>query len=46
MGLARAQQLVLAHGGRIDLDSRINEGTTATLRLPIRGMHADTTGTA
>ncbi|MEM9345540.1 MAG: HDOD domain-containing protein [Planctomycetota bacterium] len=41
MGLARAQQLVLAHGGRIDLDSRINEGTTATLVLPIRGMHAE-----
>jgi putative nucleotidyltransferase with HDIG domain len=46
MGLARAQQLVLAHGGRIDLESLINEGTTATLVLPIRGMHADTTGTA
>jgi signal transduction histidine kinase/HD-like signal output (HDOD) protein len=46
MGLARAQQLVLAHGGRIDLDSRLNEGTTATLTLPIRGLHADTTGTA
>ncbi|MEM6257324.1 MAG: HDOD domain-containing protein [Planctomycetota bacterium] len=46
MGLARAQQLVLAHGGRVDLDSRPDEGTTATLRLPIRGVHADTTGTA
>lgn len=46
MGLARAQQLVLAHGGRIDLDSRINEGTSATLTLPIRGLLADTTGTA
>jgi signal transduction histidine kinase len=46
MGLARAQQLVLTHGGRIDLDSRINEGTSATLTLPIRGLLADTTGTA
>lgn len=46
MGLARAQQLVLAHGGDIDLRSVLNEGTTATLRLPIRGLHADTTGTA
>lgn len=46
MGLARAQQLVLAHGGRIDLNSLIKEGTTATLTLPIRGPHADTTGTA
>ncbi|MFK7790158.1 MAG: HDOD domain-containing protein [Phycisphaeraceae bacterium] len=45
MGLSRAQQLVLAHGGQIDLRSIIAEGTTATLRLPIRGMHADTTGT-
>lgn len=45
MGLARAQQLVLAHGGQIHLVSRMNEGTTATLRLPIRGLHADTTVT-
>lgn len=46
MGLARAQQLVLAHGGQIDLHSRLNEGTTATLQLPIRGLHVDTTVTA
>lgn len=45
MGLARAQQLVIAHGGQIDLDTRLSEGTTATLRLPIRGLHADTTVT-
>lgn len=45
MGLARAQQLVIAHGGQIDLVSRLAEGTTATLRLPIRGLHADTTVT-
>lgn len=45
MGLARAQQLVMAHGGRIDLQSILNAGTTATLTLPIRGLHADTTGT-
>jgi len=45
MGLARAQQLVLAHGGRIDLESRLNQGTTATLTFPIRGWHGDTTRT-
>ena len=40
MGLPRAQQLVTAHGGRIDLDSKPDEGTTATLTLPIRGIEA------
>lgn len=45
MGLARAQQLVMAHGGRIDLDSTLKAGTKATLTLPIRGQHAGTTGT-
>lgn len=45
MGLSRAQQLINAHGGRVELDSRINQGTTATIVLPICGMLADTTGT-
>lgn len=46
MGLPRAQQLVLAHGGRIDLQSELGRGTTATLTLPIRGVDADATVTA
>lgn len=46
MGLPRAQQLVSAHGGRIDLGSELGRGTTATLTLPIRGMQAPTTGIA
>jgi len=46
MGLARAQQLALAHGGQIDLDSHLGKGTTATLTLPLRGVETGTTGTA
>jgi len=41
MGLPRAQQLVLAHGGRIDLESQPGKGTTATITLPIRGRATD-----
>lgn len=37
MGLPRAQQLAIAHGGRIDLRSTPGVGTTASLTLPIRG---------
>lgn len=40
MGLARAQQLVLAHGGRVELDSQLGKGTTACLTLPIRPVTA------
>ncbi len=38
MGLPRARQLVVAHGGRIELASQRNQGTTATLTLPVRGI--------
>jgi len=37
MGLSRAQQLAHAHGGTLELSSLPGEGTTATLRLPVRG---------
>jgi len=37
MGLPRAQQLAIAHGGRIDLASTPGKGTTATLTLPTQG---------
>lgn len=37
MGLPRAQQLAIAHGGRIDIHSVLGQGTTATLTLPIQG---------
>ena len=37
MGLPRAQQLAIAHGGRIDLVSSLHVGTTASVTLPIRG---------
>jgi len=35
MGLPRAQQLVAAHGGEIDLDSTPGKGTVATIALPL-----------
>jgi two-component system sensor histidine kinase BaeS len=37
LGLAIARQLVTAHDGDIDAESRPGEGTTIRLRLPIRG---------
>ncbi len=35
LGLPRAYRIVEAHGGRIWLESRTDEGTTARVRLPI-----------
>lgn len=35
LGLAIARELVLAHGGRIDLDSREGQGTTVRFTLPV-----------
>jgi signal transduction histidine kinase/DNA-binding response OmpR family regulator len=34
LGLALAQRLVGAHGGRIDVESRVAEGTTFTVTMP------------
>lgn len=34
-GLATTQQIIIKHGGTIDVNSRLNEGTTFTIRLPV-----------
>ena len=46
MGLPRARQLVLTHGGRLDLHSKPDSGTVATITLPLRGDRALTSVTA
>lgn len=37
LGLTIVRQLVLLHGGTLEMDSRPGQGTTVTVRLPIRG---------
>ncbi len=38
LGLAISKELVEAHGGKISIDSRLNEGTTVCIELPISCM--------
>jgi signal transduction histidine kinase len=35
LGLAITREIITAHGGQIDVDSRPGEGTTFTFRLPV-----------
>jgi signal transduction histidine kinase len=35
LGLSIAKTIVEAHGGRIGVESRVNEGTRMTIRLPL-----------
>lgn len=38
LGLAVAREVVGAHGGRIEVESEVGEGTTFRVRLPAKGM--------
>jgi signal transduction histidine kinase len=42
LGLAITRKLVEAHGGSIDVESKLGEGTTFSLILPRHRAHADT----
>jgi putative PEP-CTERM system histidine kinase len=37
IGLYQCRNIVEAHGGRIDVESRVEEGTSFTVNLPVRG---------
>jgi len=38
LGLAISKQLILAHGGKIDVESKVGKGTTFTIELPIESV--------
>ena len=37
LGLSIAHEIVVRHGGRIDLQSRLGKGTRITVWLPVEG---------
>ncbi len=45
LGLAMLKNIVLMHGGTVDVDSEVGRGTTFTIRLPLAGP-PDARGTA
>ena len=36
LGVALSNEIILAHNGEINYDSRLNEGTKVTIKLPIK----------
>jgi signal transduction histidine kinase len=44
LGLAITKQLVELHGGKLEIESRVGEGTTVTIRLPLAGAPATPDG--
>jgi signal transduction histidine kinase len=41
LGLALSRRIVVAHGGRMQLDSELGKGTTVSVRLPIHDPMSD-----
>ena len=39
IGLAVADEIIMLHGGSLDIDSELNVGTTVTITLPLIQMH-------
>jgi len=40
LGLSVSSGIIQEHGGRIDVDSTLGEGTTFTIALPLKGHEA------